>query len=37
MILAENIAKENEIQLIDGVEFSKMLLNVGINLLNTNL
>jgi restriction endonuclease Mrr len=34
---AENIAKENEIQLINGVEFSKMLLNVGINLLNTNL
>jgi hypothetical protein len=34
---AENIAKENEIQLINGDEFSKMLLNVGINLLNTNL
>lgn len=34
---AENLAKENEIQLINGVEFSKMLLNVGINLLNTNL
>jgi restriction endonuclease Mrr len=34
---AENIAKENEIQLINGMEFSKMLLNNGINLLNTNL
>ncbi|SCM55771.1 restriction endonuclease [Petrimonas mucosa] len=34
---AENLAKENEIQLINGLEFSKMLLNVGINLLNTNL
>ena len=34
---AENIATENEIQLIDGLEFSKMLLNAGINLLNTNL
>ncbi len=34
---AEKIATENEIQLIDGLEFSKMLLNVGINLLNTSL
>lgn len=34
---AENLAKENEIQLINGVEFSKMLLNVGINLLNKSL
>lgn len=34
---AEKIAAENEIQLIDGLEFSKMLLNAGINLLNTNL
>lgn len=34
---AENLAKENEIQLINGLDFSKMLLNVGINLLNTNL
>lgn len=34
---AENLAKENEIQLINGLEFSKMLLNVGINLLNTDL
>ena len=34
---AENLAKENEIQLINGLEFSKMLLNAGINLLNTNL
>lgn len=34
---AENIAKENEIQLINGLEFSKMLLNGGINLLNTSL
>lgn len=34
---AENLAKENEIQLINGIEFSKMILNVGINLLNTNL
>lgn len=33
----EKIAAENEIQLIDGLEFSKMLLNAGINLLNTNL
>lgn len=33
---AEKIATENEIQLIDGPEFSKMLLNAGINLLNTN-
>jgi restriction endonuclease Mrr len=32
---AEKIATENEIQLIDGLEFSKMLLNSGINLLNT--
>lgn len=34
---AENIAKDNEIQLINGLEFAKMLLNAGINLLNTNL
>lgn len=34
---AKKIAAENEIQLIDGIEFSKMLLNAGINLLNTNL
>lgn len=34
---AENLAKDNEIQLINGQEFSKMLLNAGINLLNTNL
>lgn len=34
---AKKIAAENEIQLIDGLEFSKMLLNAGINLLNTNL
>ena len=34
---AKKIATENEIQLIDGLEFSKMLLNAGINLLNTNL
>ncbi len=34
---AENIAKENEIQLVNGMEFSKMLLNNGINLLNKNL
>ena len=33
---AENIAKENEIQLINGIEFAKMLLNNGINLLNRN-
>jgi hypothetical protein len=34
---AENIGKVNEIQLINGVEFSKMLLNAGINLLNKSL
>lgn len=34
---AENIAKDNEIQLINGLEFAKMLLNAGIGLLNTNL
>lgn len=34
---ANQLATENEIQLIDGMEFSKMLLNAGINLLNTNL
>ncbi len=34
---AEKIATENEIQLINGLNFSKMLLNAGINLLNTNL
>jgi hypothetical protein len=34
---AVNIAKENQIQMINGLEFSKMLLNAGINLLNTEL
>ncbi|WP_165864816.1 restriction endonuclease [Rufibacter latericius] len=34
---AENLAKENQIQLVNGMEFSKMLLNAGINLLNKNL
>src|SRR5690606_1825640 len=34
---AEKIATENEIQLIDGVEFSKMLLNAGFNRINTAL
>lgn len=34
---AENLAKENQIQLINGVEFSKMLLNAGIDLLNKSL
>lgn len=34
---AENLAKENQIQLINGMEFSKMVLNAGINLLNKNL
>jgi len=34
---AEKIAAENEIQLIDGLEFSRMLLNAGINLLRTQL
>lgn len=34
---AEKVAAENEIQLINGLEFSKMLLNAGINLLNTSL
>lgn len=34
---AERIAAENEIQLIGGLEFSKMLLNAGINLLNNQL
>jgi restriction endonuclease Mrr len=34
---AENIAKDNEIQLVNGLEFAKMLLNAGIGLLNTNL
>ena len=34
---AKRIATEHEIQLIDGLEFSKMLLNAGINLLNTSL
>lgn len=33
---AQNLAKENQIQLINGLDFSKMLLNVGINLLNSN-
>lgn len=36
-VKAENLAKERQIQLINGLEFSKMLLNVGINLLKTNL
>ena len=34
---AERIATENEIQLINGVEFSKMLLNAGFNRINTAL
>jgi len=34
---AENLSKDNEIQLINGLEFSKMLLNSGFNLLYTNL
>lgn len=34
---AEKIAAENDIQLIDGLEFSKMLLNAGINLLQSQL
>ena len=35
---AQKIAVENEIQLIDGLEFSKMLLNAGINhLLDSDL
>jgi restriction endonuclease Mrr len=34
---AKKIAAENGIQLINGLEFSKMLLNAGINLLNTKL
>jgi restriction endonuclease Mrr len=34
---AEKIAAENEIQLINGKEFSEMLLNAGINLLHTSL
>jgi restriction endonuclease Mrr len=34
---AEKIATENEIQLIDGLGFSKMLLNAGFNVLNNNL
>jgi hypothetical protein len=34
---AERIATENEMQLIDGLEFSKMLLNAGISMLNTSL
>lgn len=34
---ASNLAKQNEVQLINGMEFSKMILNAGINLLNTNL
>jgi predicted Mrr-cat superfamily restriction endonuclease len=36
-IEAQNIATENEIQLVNGLEFSKMLLNAGINSLNTFL
>lgn len=34
---AKNIAKENGIQLINGIEFAKMVLNVGLNPLNTVL
>lgn len=34
---AENLAKENEVQLINGLEFSKMLLNAGISSMNTFL
>lgn len=34
---AERIAAENEIQLVDGAEFSTMLLNAGINLLYSGL
>jgi hypothetical protein len=34
---AMKIAAENEIQLINGLEFSKMLLNAGISLLNKDL
>jgi signal peptidase I len=34
---AENLAKENEIQLINGPEFSKMLVNAGVGLLNKSL
>jgi restriction endonuclease Mrr len=34
---AKRMATVNQIQLIDGMEFSKMLLNTGINALNTKL
>lgn len=34
---AEKIASENEVQLIDGIEFSKMLLNSGLANLNREL
>lgn len=34
---AQKIATENEIQLIDGLEFSKMLLNEGFNLMDAAL
>lgn len=34
---AENLAKKHEIQLINGLQFSKMLLNVGINMLDKDL
>ncbi|UJP64799.1 restriction endonuclease [Mongoliitalea daihaiensis] len=34
---AENLAKENEVQLINGLEFSKMLLNAGIRSMDTFL
>lgn len=34
---AQNLAKENNIQLVNGIDFSKMILNSGINLLNTHL
>ncbi|ALI98505.1 restriction endonuclease [Rufibacter tibetensis] len=33
---AENLAKQNEIQLVNGIEFSKMLLNAGVTMLNTS-
>lgn len=34
---AKNLAKENGIQLINGIEFSGMLVNSGINILDTSL
>ncbi len=33
---AQNIAMENQIQLINGIQFSEMLLDVGMGLLKTN-